>query len=127
MTACSNHPATIKGAELQKLVAASEELQQRLRVHLSQVAARHGIDFEAFTLLHGIVNDRGCTDEPGLAVLRSAGFVGGDELNAVVTSTGMQTYAAINNARNDWLDEAATKFDAEALRAATDLLRGLRL
>ena len=50
MTPCSNHPGTIKGAELQKLVAASEKLHARLTKRITAVAIRCGIAFEAVLL-----------------------------------------------------------------------------
>lgn len=127
MTACSSHPGTIKGAELQKLVAASEVLQRRLDERINVIASRYGIDKASFELLDRLVNDEGRTEERGLGLLRSAGLVTGEAPSTLVTTEGLKAYAAINQARFDWLDEAAESIDTAAVRAATELLKNLRL
>jgi hypothetical protein len=44
-----------------------------------------------------------------------------------VTTEGIKAYAAINQARFDWLDSAATNLDIEQLRAAAELLSKIRV
>jgi len=127
MTACSNHPGTIKGAELQKLVAASETLQARLKGRITAVAIRYGIDFEAFALLDQLSNGAGQSEERGLGLLRSAGLATGEAPNILVTTEGIKAYAAINQARFDWLDTAAKEMDVEQLRSASELIGKLRI
>jgi hypothetical protein len=126
MTACSNHPGTIKGAELQKLVAASEKLQARLKDRITTVAIRCGIDFEAFALLDQLSNGVGQSEERGLGLLRSAGLATGEAPNIMVTTEGIKAYAAINKARFDWLDTAAKELDVEQLRFASEMIGKLR-
>jgi len=127
MTACSNHPGTIKGAELQKLVAASEKLQAKLRERITIVASRCGIDFEAFALLDQLSNGSGQSEERGLGLLRSAGLATGEAPNILVTTEGIKAYAAINRARFDWLDLAAEQLDVERLRITSELLDKIEL
>jgi hypothetical protein len=127
MTACSNHPGTIKGAELQKLVAASEKLQARLNERITKVASRCGIDFEAFLLLDQLSNGAGQSEERGLGLLRSAGLATGEAPNIIVTTEGIKAYAAINQARFDWLDAAALELDVEQMRIAAALLSKIRV
>jgi hypothetical protein len=127
MTACSNHPGTIKGAELQKLVSASEQLHEELKDHIGVAAARCGIDYPAFQLLRRLVHDEGHSEERGLGLLRAAKLVSGEVPHVVVTAAGTDAYITICRARDDWLDRVATKLDVEALRATTELLRQIRL
>jgi len=127
MTACSNHPGTIKGAELLKLVAASEKLQAKLRKRITVVASRCGIDFEAFALLDQLSNGSGQFEERGLGLLRSAGLATGEAPNIMVTTEGIKAYAAINQARFDWLDSAAAELDVEQLRFSSELLDKIKL
>ena len=127
MTPCSNHPGTIKGAELQKLVAASEKLHAKLKERISIVASRHGIDNEAFMLLDLLSHDKGQSEERGLGLLRAAGLVTGETPHVLVTTEGIKAYAAINNARYDWLDAVAKDFDTEHLRAAEEIISKVRL
>lgn len=127
MTACSNHPGTIKGAELQKLVVASEKLQAKLRVRMTRVASRCGIDFEAFALLDQLSKGSGQSEERGLGLLRSAGLATGEAPNIMVTTEGIKAYAAINQARFDWLDSAAAEFDVEQLRISSELIDKIKL
>jgi hypothetical protein len=127
MTACSNHPATVKGAELQKLVAASDKLQARLNERITQVASRCGIDLEAYLLLHQLSNGAGQSEERGLGLLRSAGLATGEAPNIIVTTEGIKAYAAINQARFDWLDSAAEHLDVEQLRIAAALLSKIKV
>jgi hypothetical protein len=126
MTACSNHPATLRGADLQRLVAAVERLYARLIERVGVVASRYGIDYEAYVLLDQLMNDAGHREERGLGLLRAAGLVTGEIPQVLVTTEGIKAYAAINQARFDWLDAAARELDGEALRAATELLRQLK-
>jgi hypothetical protein len=127
MTACSNHPGTIKGAELLKLVAATEKLHESLKERITTVAIRCGIDFEAFRLLDQLSNNAGQSEERGLGLLRSAGLATGEAPNIMVTTEGIKAYAAINRARFDWLDLAAKEMDVEQLRSAAALIGTLRL
>jgi hypothetical protein len=127
MTACSNHPGTIKGAELLKLVAESEKLQANLKERIAIVASRYGIGFEAFALLDQLSNGAGQSEERGLGLLRSAGLATGEAPNIIVTTEGIKAYAAINQARFDWMDSAATELDVEQLRASAELISKIRL
>jgi len=126
MTACSNHPGTIKGAELQKLVSASEQLQSRLKDRITAIASRYGIDFEAFILLDQLSRGTGGSEERGLGLLRLAGLATGEAPNIMVTTEGIKAYAAINSARFDWLDAAAKDLDVEQLRFAAEMIGKLR-
>ncbi len=127
MTAYSHHPGTLKGTELQKLVSASEKLQASLKERIAIVASRYGIGFEAFALLDQLSNGAGQSEERGLGLLRSAGLATGESPNIIVTTEGIKAYAAINQARFDWLDAAATNLDIEQLRAAAELLSKIRV
>jgi hypothetical protein len=127
MTAYSHPPGTLKGTELQKLVSASEKLQANLKERIAIVASRYGICFEAFALLDQLSNGAGQSEERGLGLLRSAGLATGEAPNIIVTSEGIKAYAAINQARFDWLDSAATNLDVEQLRAAAELLSKIRV
>ena len=127
MTACSSHPGTIKGAELLKLVAASEKLQAKLRERITIVASRCGIDFEAFVLLDQLSSGSGQSEERGLGLLRSAGLATGEAPNIMVTTEGIKAYAAINQARFDWMDSAAEQLDVERLRISSELLDKIKL
>lgn len=127
MNACSNHPSTIRGAELKKLVAASEKLHGLLKEHLNIAACLHGIDYQSYQLLYRLRHDDGHTEERGLGLLRSAGLVTGETPNVMVTTEGIKACAQINNARDDWLDNASSLLDVEDLRAATSLLGRIRV
>ncbi len=127
MTACSQHPGTLKGTELQKLVSASEKLQDSLKERIAIVASRYGIGFESFALLDQLSNGAGQSEERGLGLLRSAGLATGEAPNIIVTTEGIKAYAAINQARFDWLDKAATGLDVEALRISAELISKIRL
>jgi hypothetical protein len=45
----------------------------------------------------------------------------------MVTTEGIKAYAAINQARFDWLDTAAKEMDVEQLRSASELIGKLRV
>jgi len=122
MTACSNHPATVKGAELQRLVVASDNLQSALRERVSTIAVSFGIDYQAYELLVHLVNGRSRTEERGLTQLRMAGLVTGEVPEVLVTTEGYKAHATISRAQFEWLDNAATQFDIGAVRSAIELL-----
>ncbi|TDJ44093.1 MAG: hypothetical protein E2O50_03625 [Gammaproteobacteria bacterium] len=98
-------------------------MQERIAI----VASRYGIGFEAFALLNQLANGAGQSEERGLGLLRSAGLATGETPNIIVTTEGIKAYAAINQARFDWLDSAATNLDTEQLRAAAELLSKIRV
>lgn len=123
MTACSNHPGTVKGSALRELVAESEKLHRAISAHIAAVAGRYGIDYEAFELLDRLAKDAGQTEERGLALLRLAGLATGEAPNIMVTTEGRKAHAAINNARFDWLDKAADKLDVETVHQAAEMIR----
>lgn len=123
MTACSNHPGTVKGAALREFVAESEKLHRAISEHIAAVAGRYGIDYEAFELLDRLAKDAGQTEERGLALLRLAGLATGEAPNIMVTTEGRKAHAAINNARFDWLDKAADKLDVETVHQAAEMIR----
>lgn len=128
MTTCSNHPGTIAGADLKRLLEEADRLAGPLRRHVDALARSRDLDFSSYSLLTRIAGETVADEGEALQALLARGLVSAadDEGPVTLLPAGAQLIAEISGELCAWLDKLAAGNTGEDFRSLAEQLRAVR-